>query len=178
MGYVGYAVELYFDAALTTEIRALWATIHTTCGGGAVGVHPHISLAVVETAQPENLSQLVKTFAQQNGPLSIMLDAIGTFPGAEGVVYLVPVVTLDLLELHRDFHQQLATHALTSYPYYRPGQWIPHCTVGIQLPPEKIAAAIDLCRASSVFQRGDLWAISLIELPAVRELTRYPLAAP
>ncbi|MCX6048920.1 MAG: 2'-5' RNA ligase family protein [Chloroflexi bacterium] len=177
MGYVGYAVELYFDPALSAKIRRLWETIHTTCGGAAVGVEPHISLAVVDTPQPDQLQQLTKIFAQQHAPLPIALDAIGTFPSAEGVVYLAPVVTLALLELHRDFHQQLADNALIAYPYYRPGQWIPHCTVGIQLPAEKIADALACCRASAIFERGHLMAISLIELPAVRELAQYVLEA-
>jgi 2'-5' RNA ligase len=175
MGYVGYAVELYFDPDLTPKIRTLWDAIRTTCGGVAVGVHPHISLAVVNIAQPEQLRTLTQAFAQQASPLPIQLDAIGTFPGGEGVVYLAPVVTLELLELHRNFHQQLTANGLASFPYYRPGRWIPHCTVGIRLPQEKIACAIDLCRSSAAFQSGSLPEISLIELPAVREIVRFPL---
>ena len=26
-------------------------------------------------------------------------------------------------------------------PYYRPGAWVPHCTLGMAIPPERRAAA-------------------------------------
>lgn len=175
MGYTGYAVELYFDAATTAKIRPLWDAIHASCGGSPVGVQPHISLAAVPAEQPEQLLAITQAFAQQTAPLAVQLDAVGTFPGAEGVVYLAPVVTQTLLALHRAFHQQLNANGLISFPYYRPDQWVPHCTVGIRLPPEQIGCAINRCRQSDVFQRGELVAISLIELPAVRELAQFPL---
>lgn len=175
MAYTGYAVELYFDAALTAKVKTLWSTIYANCGGVAVGVQPHISLAVVQTEQPKSLLTLTQTFAQQTAPLSVQLGAVGTFPSAEGVVYLAPVVTQALLALHQAFHETLSAHSLTSFPYYRPDSWIPHCTVGIRLPPEQIACAINFCRQSDVFQRGVLVAVSLIELPAVHELAHFPL---
>jgi hypothetical protein len=130
---------------------------------------------LIENEKPERLRALTADFARRSSGLSIALSAIGMFPTAEGTLYLAPVVTSELLELHRAFHLELDANGLTSHRYYRPGNWIPHCTVGIGLSSQALACAVDLCLRSEAFVTGNLVEMALIELPDVREVYRVPM---
>jgi hypothetical protein len=175
MPYAGCAVELYFDPVRTEKIKSLWDAIRLQCGGREGGVNPHITLALIENEKPERLRALTAEFARRSHGQSITLSAIGIFPTAEGAIYLAPVVTSELLELHRAFHVELGANGLTSHRYYRPGNWIPHCTVGIGLSSQALACAVDLCVRSEAFLTGSLVEMALIELPDVREVYRVPM---
>ncbi len=175
---MSYAVALYFDLETTERIAALTAQIYADCGGldliGA-GFQPHISLAGYETADEARLAMVVEAVAARTAPLPIKLSAIGLFPTDKGVVYLAPVVTATLLDLHRAYSDEAAASGHRSHPYYRPGNWIPHCTVAYDLAGEQISAAIQLCLQSQVFQTGELVALDLLESEPVRQICRFPL---
>jgi len=143
------AVELHFDEASTAAIVALTNQIHATCGGLDLvrsGGAPHLSLALPTVSESMPLLSLLAAFATQTPAFPLAFAAVGTFPGPQGVVYLAPVVTAELLTIHRTFHTQLAAIGITSNPLYLPGQWVPHCTVGFALPAAGLGQALLLCR--------------------------------
>jgi len=63
----------------------------------------------------------------------------------------------------------------SSLRYYEPGYWIPHCTAAIDLPPDRIGAAVQICRASRGLRTGRLVEFGLVETPPTRELAALPL---
>lgn len=147
-----YAVELHFDDDSRAALVALSRQIQATCGGMdlvASGGAPHLSLALFAAPDLARLQPLVATFAQQYARFSLHFAAVSTFPGPQGVLYLAPVVTLQLLTLQRDFHAELAAAGLSSHALYQPERWVPHCTVGFHLPAATIGHAVALCRAAS-----------------------------
>ena len=147
-----YAVELHFDDESRAALVALSTQIQATCGGVdliASGGAPHLSLALFAAPDLARLQPLVATFAQQYASFPLHFAAVGTFPGSQGVLYLAPVVTLQLLTLHRDFHAQVAAAGLSSNVLYQPARWVPHCTVGFRLPVAVVGTAVDLCRAAA-----------------------------
>lgn len=146
-----YAVELHFDDESRAALVTLSTQIQATCGGMdlvASGGAPHLSLALFAAPDLAQLQSLLATFAQRCAAFPVHFAAVGTFPGPQGVLYLAPVVTLQLLTLHRDFHAQLAATGLSFNALYQPDRWVPHCTIGFQLPVAAIGAAVDLCRAA------------------------------
>jgi 2'-5' RNA ligase len=173
---VAYAVELYFDAEQTGRITALTEVVYQTCGGAdliGVGFRPHISLAGYEQIDEQALATVLEQLAKRSPPLPIKLDAIGVFPTSQGVVYLAPVVTAQLLLLHADYSAQADATGHLSHPYYRPGAWIPHCTVAHDLAPEQVGEAVRLCLQSRVFGSGRLVETAIIEHRPVRTLARF-----
>lgn len=176
---MGFAVELHIDEANAAPISALSDAIYAQCGGAGLtdmGGHPHISLTVfAQLAEPAPVAALLAEFAATTPPIPITLAAIGVFPTAEGVVYLAPVVTAALLALHAQFHTQVAQLAIASNTYYRPGNWMPHCTVGFALPADKIGQAVALCQQANVLRTVTLTTIRLIEFRPVRPIFTYPL---
>ncbi len=175
----GYAVELYFDPESEQRIldlrRALIEQGYTALRD-LLEFRPHISLAVFDQAHPDQLNPLVFDFSAVLAPFEFRLSAVGTFPTAENVIFLAPVPTFTLLDCHHRFHQRLAQTSLTCWTYYLPGQWVPHCTIEVNIPAERFAAALDFTRR--IFQpvEGRFESIGVIEFRPVVELATWRLS--
>jgi 2'-5' RNA ligase len=176
-----YAIELYFDPVSEASITGLWETLARRSISSALpdsGARPHISLAVLETPDTALLGEMLRIFVQSLSPLSLKLSAVGTFPTQEGVVFLAPVVTLELLEIHKELNNRLAALGLSVNGYYQPGHWIPHCTVAMGLPPERVPLAIEVCRNSDVFHEVKISAVGLIQFQPSEVIFTFPVSDP
>ena len=176
---MGYAVELNLSRDSAARVVRVWESLAREAINSVmldVGAQPHISLAVLEDLDPEALRADLSRFAEVTRPLSLDLASAGTFPTAEGVVFLAPVVTQELLEVHRRFHRLLSDRGLDCGEYYWPGKWVPHCTVAIDMVPDKISAALEMCVQSEAFGAVELDEVSLIEFRPVREIYAFPLS--
>lgn len=175
---MAFAVILYLDLAADAEVQSLWASLaekEISSVMAAMGVRPHISLAGIEHVEAEPFCQALDVFAQNTPPLTTQFESVGTFPTEQGVVYLAPVVTRELLRLHEEFNHLLTEMGLSSHEYYRPGNWVPHCTIAINLTPAQVPAAVTICCQSKVFHTVALTHIGLVEYLPVREIRTFPL---
>jgi 2'-5' RNA ligase len=183
---MGLAVELRFDAEAERAVLGVLEAVRAATGSSVLfdlRARPHVSLAVY----PEGVrgAASAEAFAGKSleravaglraAPLPFTLASAGTFPGDEGVVFLAPVVDDALLRLHREWHA-LAPGGL---PYYAPGAWVPHCTVGFRLPD--VAPALAAARALLPI-RGRYSSIALVEFERdlsapVRCLVERPLVS-
>jgi 2'-5' RNA ligase len=145
----GFAVELYFDQKLEARVFSFRKTIYElgiTPILGALGDKPHVSLAVFSKADPAKLKQIADSLAQTLEPFPVQLEAVGTFPTPDNVLFLTPIPTKQLLKIHHQFHQYLQDESIESSEYYLPDRWVPHCTIEINLPDEQLDRAIQHCR--------------------------------
>jgi 2'-5' RNA ligase len=173
---VSFAVELCLDAAAGRAVYGVWDAVRAAGGNSRLfdlRTKPHVSLAVYPEGARGPLEDAVAGF--RAAALPFVLASAATFPGAEGVVYLAPVLDDGLLRLHREWH----AHAPGSLEPYRPGVWVPHCTVGIQLPDAAAGAAVAAARAALPI-RGRYESIALVEFDRdlktpVRHLVERPL---
>ena len=175
---MGFAIELHVDETNAAPISTLSDAIYAQCGGASLtgmGGHPHLSLTVFAQLAPAPVEALLAEFAATTPPIPVTFSAVGVFPSTQGVVYLAPVVTAELLALHALFHARFATLATSSNAYYLPGNWMPHCTVGFEVPADKIGQAVTLCQQANVFQTVTLTTIRLIEFRPVRPIFTYHL---
>lgn len=175
-----HAVEVYFDGQTEAQVRQLWQRvashgIDSPLSEGAV--RPHLSLAVFDQADGLLLQEAVAAFASHCPPLWILFAFVGAFPAPEGVVFLAPVVTSELLEMHAVFHKRLRALGLVSQAHYQPGRWVPHCTVAIRAAPEQMVQAVDLCLRSEALGPATLAQIGLVACRPVRPLCTLPLKA-
>ncbi|MBI3948251.1 MAG: 2'-5' RNA ligase family protein [Armatimonadetes bacterium] len=177
---MGYAVEVYFDPQAEARVRLLWQRLADqgiSSPLSAAGSRPHVSLAVFERGDPVRLREELAALVPRCPPLSLLFSSVGAFPTQEGVVFLAPVVTPGLLEVHRRFHGQLQEAGIRSLEHYRPGRWVPHCTVATNLAPAQTALAMEVCVASSAFGPATLTEIGLVEFRPVRSICALPLRA-
>jgi hypothetical protein len=180
-----YAVELMVDAEAAAPVVALWREIHAACDGLAPEEEslPHISLTAVDlepnpTPALEEMTAILADFAAETAPIRSRFQAVAAFPTEQRVVYLAPVVTRQLLDAHDSFHARLDQARIPSAAYYLPGAWIPHCTIAMQLPADRVGAACELACRADVFRPFTLAAVRLISIHPVHELARFELRGP
>jgi 2'-5' RNA ligase len=170
---MAFAVELLFDRATETAVRKVWEVVRAVTGGSLlqdVAARPHVSLAVYDVgADGPDRSSLEGAFGGFRLPaFDVALASVGAFPGEEGVVFLAPVVTPELLDVQQAWHAA----APGSSAYYRPGSWVPHATVGILLPDVVLKEAVAVARPALPI-RGRFEGVALIEFTDERTPIRY-----
>lgn len=161
-----FSVELFFDPKSSLAVtqcahgleKAKVPTLFST-----LGAVPHVSLAVFEQYNPDRLHALLKKLASSFPPTAFQLGSAGIFPGKEGVLFLAPVVSNFLLEIHSGLHRAIPKVVEGSWVYYLPGQWVPHCTLSIQLKDSQLARGLQLLRRRGFSIRGRYHRLALVE---------------
>lgn len=170
------AVELLFDPEAEAAVLEVWREIRSRTGSSVLfdlASRPHVTLAVHDERDAPQLDRAVRAFAAPATP--VVLGSAGTFPGDEGVAFLAPVVTREILGLHSRWHAE----SPGSHDLYRPGRWVPHCTVGILLQGPALSEALEIARRALPVS-GRFAEVTLIRLERMLQpvecLVRVPLS--
>jgi hypothetical protein len=175
----GYAVELYFDSASEKTYFNFREDMYQNTGItpvlGNMNDRPHISLAVFGCIDPDPLIDLCRDYFAKSYGFPFQLGAVGTFFGKENVLYLTPVPSIELLNLHKDFHVRLKDKRIHSSEYYLPGSWIPHCTVEFEIPDDHFSKAILYARQHFTPIYGSLSLAGVVGFRPVEYLAEFIL---
>jgi 2'-5' RNA ligase len=141
------ALEMYFDDQADAAVRRLWQLLADAgMPSLATRTHrrhrPHVSLAVAESLTAADLAPLRSVLIAHRPTLRLYV--LGKFPGSEGVLFLGVLVTTELLAFHAEVHAALAGQRLQQWPYYQPGNWVPHCTLAEGMNQAEGATAFGL----------------------------------
>jgi|ERR1043166_5860281 2'-5' RNA ligase len=174
-----YAVEMFFDVPSDSKVCSLWEDFGSIGASHMkdCGARPHITLAVCDSADVSSLSALLDTFARTLHPFPVTLSAVGLFPTAEGVMFLAPKVTAELLSLHRRFFDQFRLQARGVWEHYSPEQWIPHYALAMGLSVGQLAPAFEACRATGLPLVCVVNEIGIVEFRPIKQLYAVPLVA-
>ena len=107
---MGYSIELYFDLQFEDKIRRLWNDLAESGVPSIlhqIGSRPHLSLAVLESIQEVQVTNLLGKFVQKYSEFSIEFPAIALIPGEQKTVVLAPTTNLVLLEMQRTLYHLL-----------------------------------------------------------------------
>lgn len=127
-----YAVELLFDKETEEYIYGIWDILHRTGLNRYMiesGGKPHITLAIYDTVNYPLFEERVELFLKDMEGFPLRFSSFGMFPGGRGTVFIAPTVTSHLLDVHSRFHRVFKDYDGLAWEYYRPGVWVPHCTV-------------------------------------------------
>ncbi len=153
----GYAIQFYFDSETEKRILEFRETLYQKGLArvlGSMGDRPHLTLAVMPPEKSDTLMRILRDFAATLKPFPIELAAIGTFPSKENVFFLTPVPSLQLIKIHKSFHQRLKKEKIKPSPYYLPDKWVPHCTLETEIPDQQLTFAIQQAKSSYTPIRG------------------------
>ena len=132
--HVAFAVVLHLDDDTDAVVRRAWArledegvpSVSTTYGPG---YRPHLTLAIVDTPHPALLAERLRPRLDAVSGLSLTLSSLGFFLTPPAPAYLAVTPSRRLLGLHQSVHDVLDT--ADSWSHYRPGSWVPHCTLAM-----------------------------------------------
>lgn len=140
------ALECYLDTHATRRVRALWdayeaAGIPSLRGLADRRHRPHVSLVAADVLDPEVVAAALDGMPVAP-PLRLDFQYVGQFVGR--VVWLGPSPTAELLSHHEQVYARLAAAGIEVYDVYRPGAWVPHCTLSMRVPRPMITEAVRL----------------------------------
>lgn len=138
-------VVLRPDASGCAAVAQMWAQLKAagvpSGPDSAHGLHvPHVSLTVAEHLDVDEVRACVGVTSLVPSP-AISFEALGLFPG--GVLHLVPRPDDRLLEVQRAAHRACteAPSTVGWWPYFEPGFWAPHLTLGLEVEPRHLVIA-------------------------------------
>ena len=176
---MAYAVNLFFDPETELAVRKIRDGMAEALGKPGLSENlsrPHVSLGVYEDgADAAGFSAKLREFAETAEPFDFRLSSLGTFPGNQGVVFLAPVVSRRLLAVHGRFHESFAPYEQFAWPYYLPGNWVPHCTLAMNLAASEVKEAMARAHEGFQGQSGRFQEIGLVEFFPVRDVCTHPL---
>jgi 2'-5' RNA ligase len=103
---------------------------------------PHISLVGAPVLDADAVASALSG-VRVAPPMRLTLNHVGVFVGR--VLWLGPAVTSELLAHHEMVCRLLDTAGVAIDPLYRPGVWVPHCTVSMRVPLKQMNDALRLC---------------------------------
>lgn len=159
-----YAVEMYFDPDTETAVRAIWSEMAAAGVDDTqlrLGFRPHLSLAVCGSCDEESLLPLLARFAREIEPFPVTLGSVGLFADPDAVVFLAPIASEQLIEVHRRFTEQSRPFVQDVKVHYEVGRWIPHCTLARKLRDERTYRAISIAAGVGLPWRGRIVALGL-----------------
>jgi 2'-5' RNA ligase len=173
---MAYAVELYIDGLDAQPIRRLFELTHSELI--RIGASPHVSLAVFDEIAVPRLIDVVRSFAETTHPFNIQISSVGMFPGSGigNVVFLAPVVTEELIALHKRFHHQLDNSGLECDPLYLPGNWVPHCTITMEEGLTESLETIKTILGQNILGEYQVSELHVVEFRPVVSLASFKLS--
>ena len=141
------ALELGLGEDADGAVRRLWEQLETdgvpSLATYLPGLRPHVTLVVSDDAPglrrcADDLRPLVE-------PVELELTAPGMFAAGQPFLFLVPAPTPPLVHVHEAVCRQLQRAAVDIHPHYRPGTWLPHCTLSMGVPADRMDVALRRC---------------------------------
>lgn len=111
-------------------------------------IRPHVTLAVTDDA--DGLRAVAGGLRSLMRPVEVELVGPAFFPTAPPILFLSVGPTEQLLTLHRDAAEVLGSAGVDVWPHYRPGAWMPHCTLSMGVPDGRRGDAVDACIAAGL----------------------------
>ena len=142
-----YIVDVFLDKRSSRYIKSIWSQLSEKGIDSSLintdGLFPHITLAIYEEIDEEKFIAKMKEFKSKMQIIDTRFDVLGVFPDT-GACFVTPVVTEELLSLHRDYYEYFKEFEDTARKYYRPGMWNPHCSLAMGLNKEKMKEAFNI----------------------------------
>jgi len=173
-----YAVELGLDDRAAAVVRRLW---HDLEDAGIVymarsGARPHVSIGIWDSLDRDAAAAELTRFAAETTPLPITLASVGFFP--QVAIFLAPTVTSALLDLQAGLHARLGRVGAAPWEHYRPGAWVPHCTLATDFMAEQFPRALEIARRVALPVACRLVEIGIVEFRPVKQLVSRVLGGP
>lgn len=141
-----FSIELNFDDNSNLIIKNMWKKLSERGISDYMHKHggfPHIALAVFDDIDVLEIENIIEKVVEDEHKFTIKMSSLGIFPSNESVLFLSPAASENLINFHMKLHDALKDIE-EQWDYYLPGFWVPHCTLGMNIPKTKIQKALDV----------------------------------
>jgi 2'-5' RNA ligase len=173
---MSFAISLKAANRTARFISDLWdkvARFESAPSMAALNYPPHVTLAVYDDIHPDQLeAALLASFAGVPA-LRLTFTRLRFFDNAPLVLWADPAYSPALADAHTRVHACI--DPTPCRPHYRPGAWVPHCTLGTRILEERRAEAVAFT-AEPMEAFGVLFdAADCISFPPVRVMSELTL---
>lgn len=141
---MAYLVEAYLDPEADAAVRRLWHVLNdaeVSDSNLRNDSRPHLTLLTVPELDPNALLLALAGVAQRPA-FSLSLRGLGLFPGGRATLYLPPVPSAELLDLHRACGEAVVASGGEVAHRDAPGRWSPHVSLARRLRPDILPRAL------------------------------------
>lgn len=178
---MAFAVELYLDERCEGLIKGIWEKLAQKGLSDKLvhkGHRPHVALSVFDDADPGDLIDQLRKLSLDQAAFEARFESLGTFCTADGVLFLVPVLSPRLFLLHSTVHKLLSSLASGVKESCRPNRFVPHCTIAYGLDKDSLAKAVALFSNKALPILGTFERIGLVDLGTNEDRCVYSFQRP
>lgn len=108
----------------------------------ALNYPPHITFAIYDAPEVtrEMAITAIKGMALGRTTIEITFDRIRTFDGPRLILWAAPEQKEVLFDMHHRIHSAISPEFCR--PHYKPGNWVPHCTLAMRIVAGRNADAL------------------------------------
>jgi 2'-5' RNA ligase len=153
-----FAVTVKSCDVTAEAIMSLWdqaSTFEDFPSIRALVYPPHITFAIDDSpdASEQAAIDTLERVAEATPAIELSFERIRTFDGPPLILWADPEPKTALREIHDQIHA--AIDPGLCHPHYRPGSWVPHCTLAMRIAldrnPDALAFANAFCGGLRVF---------------------------
>jgi 2'-5' RNA ligase len=175
---MAFAISLKAVNDTADRIRALWeevARFESRPSMSSQDYPPHLTLAIYDNIPPVQLKAVLREAFAGTSALRLAFTRLHFFDDPL-VLWADPSLSAELAAAHAMVHTCLDPRLC--HPHYRPGAWVPHCTLGTEILTKDREEAIRFAARpipafEVVFDVADC-----VSFPPVAVLGEQPLARP
>ena len=171
-----YGVMLYFDDQTEEKIIKVWKALAENNLSSNIfdsEIRPHITLAIYEELDCQPCENELVKIAAKTASMAIQLTHIGIFTTPEPVLFAAPLVTKEILNFHKNLQVRLSGNGKNPWELYKPGKWVPHCTLALDFKMENMAEIIRACRELPFPMDVRAVQLGVVNFKPVRDLFKY-----
>jgi hypothetical protein len=138
------ALELGLDADAEREVLALWDALERaevpSLATHAFPLRPHVTLVVSDDLTGLRRARAALRPLIEPQPVELVGPAF--FPTEPPILHLAVGATQELLAMHRAAVEALQAAEVQMWPHYQIAFWVPHCTLSMGVPLDRLDDAL------------------------------------
>jgi 2'-5' RNA ligase len=139
---MAFAININASGGTGARIRDYWAKfgcLEPVPSMAALDYLPHVTLAIYDTIAAAKLREASRVAFRGCPPIRLRFDKLACFEHPQLVFWAAPEPSESLLGVHAAIHGLIDPSLCAEH--YRPGRWVPHCTLATNVSSNNIQAA-------------------------------------
>jgi len=178
---MGFSLNIKASNSSARALTELWDVVgafEETPSMRALGYVPHFTFAIYDSDEVSDdlrLAAIEQAAAREAGP-HLTFDRIRTFAGPPLVLWADPRSQDQLMRMHAAIHRIIDPKLCR--PHYRPGSWVPHCTLAMNIRADRHTEALAFAQDFRGGVEAIFDVIDCVTFPPLRVTAEKRLPAP